>query len=65
MRSRSSDGLQVSLTGGEIFMRKDIMDVLELFAQKRYVCGYLTTNGTIIDDARAEALAGSRAARAS
>ena len=51
------DGLQVNLTGGEIFMRKDIMEVLELFAQKKYVCGYLTTNGTIIDDERAEALA--------
>ncbi len=52
------DGLQVSLTGGEIFMRKDIMEVLDLFAAKQYVCGYLTTNGTIIDEARAEALAG-------
>jgi MoaA/NifB/PqqE/SkfB family radical SAM enzyme len=51
------DGLQVNLTGGEIFMRKDIMEVLNLFAQKKYVCGYLTTNGTIIDDARADALA--------
>ncbi len=51
-------GLQVNLTGGEIFMRKDIMEVLDLFAEKRYVCGYLTTNGTIIDDARADALAG-------
>jgi len=51
------DGLQVNLTGGEIFMRKDIMEVLGLFAQKKYVCGYLTTNGTIIDERRAEALA--------
>jgi len=51
------DGLQVNLTGGEIFMRKDIMEVLDLFAQKKYVCGYLTTNGTIIDEGRAEALA--------
>jgi MoaA/NifB/PqqE/SkfB family radical SAM enzyme len=51
------DGLQVNLTGGEIFMRKDIMEVLDLFAQKKYVCGYLTTNGTIIDERRAEALA--------
>jgi MoaA/NifB/PqqE/SkfB family radical SAM enzyme len=33
------------------------MEVLDLFAQKQYVCGYLTTNGTIIDEARAEALA--------
>jgi MoaA/NifB/PqqE/SkfB family radical SAM enzyme len=51
------DGLQVNLTGGEIFMRKDIMEVLDLFAQKQYVCGYLTTNGTIIDEPRADALA--------
>jgi MoaA/NifB/PqqE/SkfB family radical SAM enzyme len=49
--------LQVSLTGGEIFMRKDIMEVLALFRSKGYSCGYLTTNGTIIDDARAAALA--------
>ena len=51
------DGLQVNVTGGEIFMRKDIMEVLDLFARKKYVCGYVTTNGTIIDDARADALA--------
>ncbi len=51
------EGLQVSLTGGEIFMRKDILEVLDLFADKGYVCGYLTTNGTIIDEDRAEALA--------
>jgi MoaA/NifB/PqqE/SkfB family radical SAM enzyme len=51
------DGFQVSLTGGEIFMRKDIMSVLEIFQQKGYACGYLTTNGTIISDERADALA--------
>src|SRR6476660_4830487 len=50
-------GLQVSLTGGEIFMRKDIMSVLDLFRDKGYACGYLTTNGTIISEERAEALA--------
>jgi MoaA/NifB/PqqE/SkfB family radical SAM enzyme len=50
-------GFQVSLTGGEIFMRKDILDVLDLFRQKRYACGYLTTNGTIISEERAQALA--------
>ena len=38
-------------------MRKDIMSVLELFGDKGYACGYLTTNGTIITDERAEALA--------
>jgi MoaA/NifB/PqqE/SkfB family radical SAM enzyme len=51
------NGFQVSLTGGEIFMRKDIMSVLDLFREKGYACGYLTTNGTIISDERAEALA--------
>lgn len=51
------EGLQVSLTGGEVFMRKDILSVMDLFREKGYACGYLTTNGTIIDDARADALA--------
>lgn len=50
-------GLQISLTGGEIFMRKDILSVLDLFREKGYACGYLTTNGTIITEERAEALA--------
>ncbi|HEU4649773.1 MAG TPA: radical SAM protein [Croceibacterium sp.] len=49
--------LQVNLTGGEIFMRKDILDVLDVFREKGYTCGYLTTNGTIITEERAEALA--------
>jgi MoaA/NifB/PqqE/SkfB family radical SAM enzyme len=53
----ASDNFQISLTGGEIFMRKDIMSVLDLFRRKGYACGYLTTNGTIIDEERAEALA--------
>jgi MoaA/NifB/PqqE/SkfB family radical SAM enzyme len=48
---------QISLTGGEVFMRKDIMSVLDLFREKGYACGYLTTNGTIITEERAEALA--------
>ena len=50
-------GFQISLTGGEIFMRKDILSVLDLFRTKGYACGYLTTNGTIITEERAEALA--------
>ena len=50
-------GFQINLTGGEIFMRKDIFDVLDLFKGKGYSCGYITTNGTIIDDERADALA--------
>lgn len=51
------DGFRINLTGGEIFMRKDILDVLDLFRRKGYACGYLTTNGTIITDERADALA--------
>jgi MoaA/NifB/PqqE/SkfB family radical SAM enzyme len=50
-------GLQVSLTGGEVFVRKDIIEVMGLFQEKGYACGYLTTNGTAIDATRAEALA--------
>jgi len=50
-------GFQISLTGGEIFMRKDILAVLDLFRSKGYACGYLTTNGTILTEERAEALA--------
>src|SRR4026207_898802 len=40
------EGFQISLTGGEIFMRKDIMSVLDLFRQKGYACGYPTKNRT-------------------
>ncbi len=50
-------GMQVSLTGGEVFVRKDVEQVLELFRQKGYACGYLTTNGTAITESRAAALA--------
>ena len=50
-------GFRVSLTGGEIFMRKDILSVMDLFREKGYACGYLTTNGTIITEERANALA--------
>jgi MoaA/NifB/PqqE/SkfB family radical SAM enzyme len=50
-------GLRVSLTGGEVFVRKDIDRVLELFREKGYACGYLTTNGTAITESRAAGLA--------
>ena len=52
-----SPDFQINLTGGEIFMRKDILSVLDLFREKGYACGYLTTNGTIITEERANALA--------
>ena len=64
-RFPDQDGLQVSLTGGEIFMRKDILDVMEVFRDKGYVCGYLTTNGTIISDERARCAGRSRGRRVS
>ena len=38
-------------------MRKDILSVMDLFRDKGYACGYLTTNGTIITEERANALA--------
>jgi len=47
----------VNLTGVEIFMRREIMEVFELFRSKGYDCGYRTTNGTIVDEPRADALA--------
>ena len=50
-------GLEVSLTGGEIFMRKDILGVMDVFKGKGYTCGYLTTNGTMVSEERADALA--------
>lgn len=50
-------GLQISLTGGEIFVRRDIVAALDLFRRKGYVCGYVTTNGTAITAERADALA--------
>ena len=64
-RFRTSPGFQVSLTGGEIFMRKDIMSVLDLFREKGYACGYLTTNGTIITRGARRGAGGSRGRRAS
>jgi MoaA/NifB/PqqE/SkfB family radical SAM enzyme len=51
------EGFQINLTGGEIFMRKDILSVMDLFREKGYALGYLTTNGTIITEERADALA--------
>ncbi len=36
-----------------MFVRKDIEEVLDLFRQKGYACGYLTTNGTAITESRA------------
>jgi len=53
----AQQGLQVNLTGGEIFVRQDIMEVFALLRSKGYACAYLTTNGASIDEARADGLA--------
>lgn len=49
-------GMQISFTGGEVFVRKDMLDVMNVFRDEKYTCGYLTTNGTLIDETRAAAL---------
>ena len=46
----------VSLTGGEIFIRKDIFDILDYFAAEGLTIQNLTTNGTLIDEEKAERL---------
>jgi len=43
--------------GGLAVAASDALDVLDLFRRKGYRCGYLTTNGTLIDEERANALA--------
>ncbi|MCK4401034.1 radical SAM protein [bacterium] len=46
----------VSLIGGEIFIRKDIFDILDYFAAKGVIIQNLTTNGTLIDEEKAKRL---------
>lgn len=46
----------VSLTGGEIFIRKDIFDILDYFAAKGIIIQNLTTNGTLINEEKAKRL---------
>jgi MoaA/NifB/PqqE/SkfB family radical SAM enzyme len=46
-----------NLTGGEPFVRKNLLEIFELFRAKGMRCDYITTNGTVIGEAKAEALA--------
>jgi radical SAM protein with 4Fe4S-binding SPASM domain len=48
--------LGLVLTGGEIFARADIMDILDYLARRRFVLR-LNTNGTLLTEARVEQLA--------
>jgi len=46
----------INLVGGEIFIRKDIFDILDYFADKGLAVQNLTTNGTLIDEEKAKRL---------
>jgi MoaA/NifB/PqqE/SkfB family radical SAM enzyme len=45
-----------NLTGGEPFVRKNLLEIFELFRRKGMRCDYITTNGTVIGDDKADAL---------
>jgi MoaA/NifB/PqqE/SkfB family radical SAM enzyme len=46
-----------NVTGGEPFVRKNLLEIFDLFRAKGMHCDYVTTNGTVIREDRAEALA--------
>ncbi|MBU0478221.1 radical SAM protein [bacterium] len=47
----------INLVGGEIFIRKDILDILNYFAERGIVIQNLTTNATLINEEKALHLA--------
>jgi len=47
----------LNITGGEAFVRKNLISVFQLLQKKGLRSDYLTTNGTLIDEAKAAALA--------
>ena len=46
-----------NITGGEPFVRKNLMDIFELLRSKGMRCDYITTNGTVMDEEKARSLA--------
>lgn len=46
---RDLGGLNLSLTGGEIFLRKDLFEIIE-YARKNYLRIFLLTNATMLDE---------------
>jgi Fe-coproporphyrin III synthase len=46
-----------NVTGGEPFVRKNLLEIFQLFRSKGMRCDYITTNGTVIGEDRADALA--------
>ena len=47
----------INITGGEPFVRKNLLEVFRHLQQKGMHCDYVTTNGTKIGDEKAEGLA--------
>jgi MoaA/NifB/PqqE/SkfB family radical SAM enzyme len=45
-----------NLTGGEPFVRKNLLEIFDLFRRKGMRCDYITTNGTVITEDRGDAL---------
>lgn len=45
-----------NVTGGEPFVRKNLFEIFDLFREKGMRCDYITTNGTVIREDKAEAL---------
>ncbi|HZK60917.1 MAG TPA: radical SAM protein [Anaerovoracaceae bacterium] len=43
--------MQVSLTGGEPFLRKDLLDIMTVLAEKKIWISEIYTNGTLISEA--------------
>ncbi|MCC2111226.1 MAG: radical SAM protein [Hyphomicrobiales bacterium] len=48
--------LEVSLTGGEPFMRKDILEILGMLAERRIWVSQIYSNGLLIEETRLEAI---------
>jgi MoaA/NifB/PqqE/SkfB family radical SAM enzyme len=47
----------LNITGGEPFVRKNLIEIFELLQSKGMRCDYVTTNGTVMTDEKARALA--------
>lgn len=48
---------EINLVGGEVFIRKDLFDILEFFRDSGIHCPTITTNGTLLSSERAERIA--------
>lgn len=53
--ARSLGALNITLTGGEIFLRKDLLDIIE-YSRKKHMRVFLMTNATLVDEKMAQRL---------